>query len=304
MLLTACAGIGNAQVGGAQNQAQENPHGAPPIESRVSIVSLDIVVTDAAGHAVHGLKASDFTVLESGQKMTLQSFEEHRADQVQPVPPQPRVELPANVFTNFAGVRNKGPLNVLLLDTLNTRLEDQGVVRQMMLDYLEDLPEGTEMAVFGLSNQLLLLQGFTTDPEVLKAVLKRKANSKQSLLLTTPQDADANRDMLLDLIQIGASPQVVMDVEAFQAETTSEQTAIRIKDTIDAMNELARYLSGFPGRKNLIWFSGSFPLNVAGTFPQDMGPALQVPHTNRFGAAVESNFEDDLKTSANLLARA
>lgn len=32
--------------------------------------------------------------------------------------------------------------------------------------------------------------------------------------------------------------------------------------TLQAMNQLARYLAVLPGHKNLIWFSGSFPLNV------------------------------------------
>ena len=32
--------------------------------------------------------------------------------------------------------------------------------------------------------------------------------------------------------------------------------------TLEAMNYIARYLAGIPGRKNLIWFSGSFPISV------------------------------------------
>jgi hypothetical protein len=35
--------------------------------------------------------------------------------------------------------------------------------------------------------------------------------------------------------------------------------AMRAQYTLGAMREIARYLSGMPGRKNLIWFSGSFP---------------------------------------------
>ena len=287
--------------------AQAAAREAPKIESRVSIVSLDIVVTDSAGHPVHGLKPSDFTVLENGQKMAPQSFEEHRADQATPAAPSPKPTLPTNVFTNFADVRNdNGPLNILLMDSLNTPVEDQPVMRQQMIDYLKKMPDGTKMAIFGLNNQLLLLQGFTSDPAVLKAALDQKALSKQSQLLTTPQDTNANQDELNDLISIGASDEMVMDVQAFLAETTSEQMTIRIQDTIEAIDELARYLSGLPGRKNLIWFSGSFPLNVAGTFPTDVPPpGGSAPKlTNRFGAAVQSDFEDDLKAAGDLLARA
>jgi hypothetical protein len=48
------------------------------------------------------------------------------------------------------------------------------------------------------------------------------------------------------------------------------------------MNQLAHYLSGLPGRKNLIWFSGSFPLN----YSTDGG-----------------RYQEKFRTTMNLLAR-
>ena len=48
----------------------------------------------------------------------------------------------------------------------------------------------------------------------------------------------------------------------FEAEHQSFQLQLRARYTLDAMNQLARYLCGIPGRKNLIWFSGSFPINI------------------------------------------
>jgi VWFA-related protein len=284
--------------------AQAAASQAPRIQSRVSIVSLDIVAADSGGHPIHGLKPSDFTLLENGKKMTPQSFEEHRADQVSPAASQPSLTLPANTFTNFTPAPDHGPINVLVMDTLNTPVEDQPVMRQQVTEYLKNLPEGTRMAIFGLNNQLLLLQSFTSDPAVLKAALNQKALSKQSQLLRTAHDSDMDQDALILAASMGGAGSTIMNLQAFQAETTSEQTTIRIQDTIQAMDELARYLSGFPGRKNLIWFSGSFPLNVAGTFPQDEGTFVQVSHTNRFGASVQTDFEDDLKVASDLLARA
>ena len=57
--------------------------------------------------------------------------------------------------------------------------------------------------------------------------------------------------------------------------------AVRAQDTLTAMREMARYLSGMPGRKNLIWFSGSFPIQ-AGCY----------------------DFTEDMKSATDLLARA
>ena len=51
-------------------------------------------------------------------------------------------------------------------------------------------------------------------------------------------------------------------MEQFQRDNDSVQSQLRAKYTLDAMNALARYLVGFHGRKNLVWFSGSFPINI------------------------------------------
>jgi hypothetical protein len=37
---------------------------------------------------------------------------------------------------------------------------------------------------------------------------------------------------------------------------------MRVRYTLNGLDSLARYLIGIPGRKNVIWFSGSFPLDV------------------------------------------
>jgi len=55
---------------------------------------------------------------------------------------------------------------------------------------------------------------------------------------------------------------------------------------------LARYLSGIPGRKNLVWLSGSFPLSIYPD-PSGQSPFLQ-----------GSMYGDSLKKAANLLAEA
>ena len=37
------------------------------------------------------------------------------------------------------------------------------------------------------------------------------------------------------------------------------QMAIRVDETTNAMLAIAKYLGGYPGRKNLLWFSEAFP---------------------------------------------
>jgi VWFA-related protein len=282
-----------AQKAGAANAA------VPSIQSRVSLVSLDVVVTDASGHAVHALKPGDFSVMEDGQPMVLRSFGEYRADAVNPAP-GPAVKLPENVFTNFTDVRSNGPLNVLLLDLLNTPMADQAVVRTQMLDYLKNIPAGTRMAVFGLNTQLTMLQGFTSDPKVLKAAIAAMG-TKQSTLLRTAQDDDADNDALAMLNGDGdpTMAEVTQALQNFQAEGAAMQTEIRIEDTLGALDALARYLGGLPGRKNVIWFSGSFPAYMPNFF---QGSPTGI--TKPFGPSVQQDFSGEIRITSDLLARA
>ncbi len=57
------------------------------------------------------------------------------------------------------------------------------------------------------------------------------------------------------------NPAAARGVRQSELEQSTEMDSSRVTDTLSAMNQLARYLSGMPGRKNLIWLSGSFPLN-------------------------------------------
>ena len=50
------------------------------------------------------------------------------------------------------------------------------------------------------------------------------------------------------------------NLQQFQAEQSTAQNDVRISMTIDAFEELAHYLAGIPGRKNVVWFSSAFPL--------------------------------------------
>jgi VWFA-related protein len=243
-----------ASVGALESQvnpAQEPGGRTYVLKSESPLVVLDVVVTDKKGQPVHGLKSSDFTVLEKDQEMTLQSFEEHRTDQAPPPAPlAPKQALAPNVFTNISDTSSNGPLNVLLMDALNTPIADQMYVREQMLEYVKKVPQGTRIGILGLSNRLYILQGFTTDPSVLKAA-----------------------------------------VQMFMPRMAPVPFDLRARYTLAAMEVLARYLSGLPGRKNLVWFAGSFHLGIMPDGDRE----------GRFGAM--ANIADDEKWTSNLLTR-
>jgi VWFA-related protein len=142
-----------------------------------------------------------------------------------------------------------------------------------MLKYLKEPHPGTRMAIFGLTTRLILLQGFTSDPELLRAVLNgKKGGPKGSVLMTDTVSGDnpGADDPMMDMAQdasdaMGNTPDaalLIANLQQFEAETHSFQLQLRARMTLDAFNLLARYLTALPGRKNLIWFSGSFPITI------------------------------------------
>jgi len=186
-------------------------------------------------------------------------FEEHKAEEgirVTGYPP-----LPPGTYSDFPQYKVTSAANVLLLDALNTPLSDQIYVRQQMLEYLKNIPPGTRIAVFTLASRLRIVEGFTTDSSVIARALSGRGGPQQSVVLDSSADQQSS-DQMNDMSNMGAAQGALNSMQQFQADLASFQTDLRVQMTLDAMKTLARYLSAIPGRKNLIWFSGSFPLAI------------------------------------------
>ena len=242
----------------AEAAAPQGTGAVTTLKARTNLVILDVVVTDKSHKAVHGLKITDFQVKEAGVAQVVKTVEEH-VPSTAPVGPAVG-PLPQGVFTNYTPVTDNGPINVLLIDKLNTPLDAQSFLHQQLLQFFKTIKPGTKLAVFGLNRQLVYLQGFTSDPKLLLAALE----SKKSLpgQATSLLSASSDTTMSDSMSDAGVKADVVANVQQFEAQTQSFATQLRVRYTMDAMNVLARYLSAFPGRKNLIWFSGSFPLSI------------------------------------------
>jgi VWFA-related protein len=231
-----------------------------PLPLQTSNQLLDVVVLDKAGLPVRGLKPNSFSLTDSNEQQTIARFQEHSS--LGPVPQaQPLPKMPAGTFTDYTPVPPDGTLNILLLDALNTPTKDQNFIRNQLTQYVNQANPGTRIAIFGLANHLILLQGFTSDPATLKNIADHKLIPRSSSLLNRHADSDLVDPGSNDA-NAPAMSQLAANLQQFEAQTGTLETALRPNFTLDAFNTLARYLSAFPGRKNLIWFSGSFPLNL------------------------------------------
>ncbi|MGF7180041.1 VWA domain-containing protein [Tunturiibacter psychrotolerans] len=239
--------------------AQDSPRVSSSLKTGTQLVVLDVVVTDSKQNPVHSLSASDFTVFENNTTQRIKSFEEHiSTDAAKSEPP---LVLPPGNFTNYTSVPANAPVNILLIDTLNTPNGAQSYLRSQLRLFLKNSPPNVPLAIFGLSTHLWLLQPFTADPRLLQAAVEHKSSST-SPLMDNATTGDKSDTIPLELSIAHTPPSVVRRMQQFEAEHSSDDLQLRTRYTLNALNQMARYLAGLPGRKNLIWFSGSFPISI------------------------------------------
>lgn len=228
-LLFSCVISASSVVG--QSLSQQSKAGDQiTFKQTVNRVVIDVVVTDAEGKPARGLSSRNFTVFEDGKKQAILFFDVHDLRAGATFTSKP-LNLPPNTFANIPTAPERGPLYVLLLDLYHTQVDDQPYARQQLLKFVSSKPEGTRFAVFVVADGLHLIQGFTQDRNQLYSILdpSHPALHVPRILLNRFSDVD----------------------------------------TLQVLNTIAFYVDGLPGRKNLVWFSGSFPVGLFATANPD-----------------------------------
>ncbi len=259
----------------AQAPANTNQPLGEPLQINVRNVLVDVVVTDKNGTAVPGLHKEDFEVLENGKPQTVEFFEPHFPTASAPAQPTP--PLPPNTFTNVPAAEPNQAINILLMDALNTTTQDQAYARQRIVKYLGTVPPGLRIGVFLLGDRLRIIQGFTDNATLLRASVEKLAGNPVAVAMeATPNELATQSTSLNNLYSMAADPggpganggaqlaQMIGDLQDFLATSTAEQKNQQLLITLDALQAIAHYVSAVPGRKNLIWFVGSFPLCLPG----------------------------------------
>ena len=231
-----------------------------PIQVTTRLVQVAVVVRDKHG-AVADLTKSDFEILDRGKARQIAAFSVARAsDHI------PRASLPPNTFSNRLDRQSESPVTatVLLFDSLNTKFKDQADARRQVLTFLKALDPETPIAIYALGNNLRILHDFTQDQASLTRALERYRNTVSTPLANS--QVDRSLGDLTSVTPPGPTSVSVPDtadlisqiLEPLQEYSTDRRVAI----TLSAMDAIASRMAGVPGRKNLIWISGAFPLSI------------------------------------------
>ncbi|HEY1264425.1 MAG TPA: VWA domain-containing protein [Terriglobales bacterium] len=271
------------------------PPPVPVFRVKTQLVLVDVTARDKQGNSVKGLQASDFTILENGKPQQIRVFEPHNADEkpaAELSSGQPTPALPPHTFTNRNLTTSNETLSVVLFDLLNTPTKDQNYARSQMLKFLKELPANRRISIFVLSSRLMTLSKFSgNSAELTKAVAKLMAS--QPVMLDTEEereqfDGDATYVGTIAVPNVPADPSGRGDTSSAsnairenqidfghararkrsEATTRAERTKARIVMTLDAITGISRAVATYPGRKNLVWLSGSFPIQLRPVSPQ------------------------------------
>ena len=252
---------GDAKNGQSAAQPAAKPAGAqsqiPTFTSSTDLVLVPVIVHDHSGAHVNGLSKDDFTVEENGKLQKVSIFEEVTTAGDARVK---RASIAPGVFTNTlqSSSQMTPRLNIVVLDTINTGFGDQAYAKQQLVRFLEKSVERHEMTALLTLNRggLKVVHDFTTDPTVLMAALKKVRG-------TTEMMAGENTDALITGADTAAVAAEADDIEAFmEARSARVAQEFQIQGTIDGFNAIADAFRGLPGRKALIWVTGSFPFQM------------------------------------------
>ncbi len=226
------------------------------------LVQVSVIAEDSNGKPVVGLAKDDFTITESGQQQMINFFTEQSnenltmtASMTKPAP---------NTFSNRYEQKANAPTSatVILLDTRNTRALDMAYARKQVESFLNDLQPQDRVALYILGSRLRILHDFTQDTASIIRAINTDANTDDFRIAASEGSDTPTGDANMAASVSAANGRVA----EFYMNNRVEQTALAIKIIAD-------HLKGLPGRKNLVWVSAAFPIDILTA----QGPTPQAP---------------------------
>ena len=236
------------------------------IRSTTRIVQVSVIVKDKSGQPVTGLKREDFSISDGGKDEKIQLFSMETND---PPPAQKQEKLPPGTYTNrLTNSTAPHSVSVILLDSLNSLAADQNQSKQAVINFLLQLKPTDHVALYALESKLRIIQDFTTDASLLlEAINKYKSGANLGLA------SENAGEPAISTAQIGGRTggdqfsQIFSDfqdsINDATAQSANYMATVRTQQSLKALEIIAGRLAGTPGRKNLIWVAGNFPLRIA-----------------------------------------
>jgi VWFA-related protein len=218
---------------------------ASVIRASSRLVQVNVIVRDKSG-PVTTLTKDDFVLADRGKPQVIQEFSVET-----PGDAAPDQMLPANTFSNHPA-RVPANTTVVLLDGLNTRFENQAHAKRELMKFLAAVDPTGRIALYTLGKTLRVLCDFDRPDQLQRILAPYKGIAATDFATAEPDHSNTGSDIL--------DPFIDAANQAFVTATSVDRAGI----TVQAFRAIANHLARVPGRKNLVWVTGSTPFSVAG----------------------------------------
>jgi len=290
LLALALAGLAGAQPKAPAKAAASPPAGSPvnkqaslkkpgtaPTDPNsfvetvnVSVVNVDVFVTDKKGNPVTGLTQKDFQLLENGHPVEITNFyavdkgkATTPAAELATAAPAPGAPAPPPDFERAQTPEDQRLRLIVYIDNFNLRPFDRNrVMRELRAFIGQQLGRDDQLMLVTYDRELHIRHTFTSDPSVIAAgMVDLEKISAQGV------HADSDRRDTLQKIQ---DSQSVTEAESY-AHTYAQSTYNDLSFSIDGVKKMIDSLAGMPGRKAVVYVSDGLQM-IAG---QDVFYAVQ-----------------------------
>lgn len=246
----------------------QSPPDTPTFRAGTTLIEFTVVATDQDGRHVTDLRPEDVSIVEGGRPRDVAFFHYEGAPNVIRVRAQP---LPPGIYTNRPEYAPGPPRNItaILIDTLNTRGEDQVKVLANILSFVTAVPSDTRVAIYRTGERVHVVHDFTDDLESLrrrlvKDGLEAPRDNQQGVIvqemIIEPWQADAMAATMEASLQLAYK-----DLAGIEERSNQFMESRRVQFTMTSLEAVGDHLAGIPGRKNLIWMTSGVPMISAQT---------------------------------------
>src|ERR1700720_1418606 len=227
------------------------PGGKATIRSTVSLVEIDVQITNRDGKPVKGLKQEQFTVTEDGKPQKISTFEYNDIERVETAGKgeEAPITVPLGMVASpeqIKAVVRDHRMIVMFFDLTSLQAEDLLRSTRAAQKYLqEQMTPADLVAVVAFGNTLKVVANFTNDRELLTRSVDALVPGHEAALSQLADAATASNGETAVTEDTGA---------AFTADDT-EFNIFNTDRKLAAVEALCQVLEGIPGKKSIIQFT-------------------------------------------------
>jgi VWFA-related protein len=265
-----------AASNGAEITSEDKP---TTFKLRVNVVEVHVVVRDAKGNAVPGLKREDFRLLDQGKQQTITNFAAESAEtRKQRAAEEAKVQT--EVTSEKAANQALAPHHFVAMMFDDTHLSDADLMyaRNSVIQFLDTIGPQDRVGFSSVSGQFS--HEFTADKDSLKAALSKlkvlpnltdqlggcpRVGYYMANLVDTVNDQDAFQVIVEDTLHCGfggdsSSNSMAVSMAKSAVRQTIAMAQADNNVVYDHMLASLRWVAGMPGERTLIFVSPGFSL--------------------------------------------